>query len=342
MRMRRITWAGRMGTKRAFLSGALLALSIGVGVAGAIHRSEAVESALRAYTEGQYPKAVQILQTASASEPQNSEIYLLLAKSYYEMQDFERASNSAEKAVAIDPKNSFNHEWLGRASGERADRAGWFAAIGLAKKARKEFATAVELDERNFSAMQALIEFDCSAPGIVGGGEDKAAKEIEKIAALDVAEGHYARGNCRRQKKDYATADAEFTKALDSNPTSADLVYDIGDYAMKRDQSDRFIVVAKLGEKLNPRDPRGSFYRAVAAILRGEALPEAEKAIRGYISNAPRRNTHPSPAMGHFWLGRLRERQNDLQQATNEYETALKLEPKNRYANEALKRVKKH
>ena len=31
-----------------------------------------------------------------------------------------------------------------------------------------------------------------------------------------------------------------------------------------------------------------------------------------------------------------------LQQAMAEYETALKLEPKNRYASEALKRVKKH
>jgi TolA-binding protein len=176
----------------------------------------------------------------------------------------------------------------------------------------------------------------------VGGGEDKAAKEIDKIAALDVAEGHYARGNCRRQKKDFATTDAEFTKALESNPTSADLVYDIGDYAMKRDQANRLVAVAEAGEKLNASDPRGAFYRAVAAILRGEQLSDAEKSVREYIAKVPRRTTYPSPAMGHFWLGRSRERQNELQQATIEYETALKLEPKNRYASEALKRVKKH
>jgi len=340
--MRRITWAGRMGINRAFLLGTSFALAAGVMAAGGLNRSEAVEAALRAYMEGEYPKAVQILQAASASETQNSEIYLLLAKSYYEMQDFERASTSGERAVTIDPKNSVNHEWLGRSYGEKADRAGWFAAISLAKKARKEFVTAVELDEHNYSAMQALIEFDCTAPGLVGGGEDKAAREIDKISVLDVAEGHYARGNCRRQKKDYAAADAEFTKALESNPTSADLVYDIGDYAMKRDQADRLLDVSQAGEKLDPTDPRGEFYRAVAAILSGKRLPEAENSIRQYISKVPRRNTYPSPAMGHFWLGRLRERQNELQQAAIEYEAALKLEPKNRYANEALKRVKKH
>ncbi|HLK04712.1 MAG TPA: tetratricopeptide repeat protein [Candidatus Acidoferrum sp.] len=330
-----------MGTKLKFGFGLALFFLACVALVHAMNRSEAVEAALRAYTEGEYPKAVQILQAAAAKEPGNSELYLLLSKSFYEMKNFEKASESAEKAIAIDPQNSINHEWLGRAYGERADRAGWFSAISLAKKARKEFATAVELDERNFSAMQALIEFDCAAPGMVGGGEDKAAKEIEKIAALDVAEGHYARGNCRRQKKNYEEADAEFTKALQSNPKSADLVYDIGDFAMKRDQADRLITVSEIGERLDSRDPRGAFYRAVADILRGEKLGGAEKTIRDYLDKVPRRNTYPSPAMGHYWLGRLFERQKLTPAAITEYETALKLEPKNHYASDALKRAKK-
>src|SRR6202795_5320055 len=104
-----------------------------------------------------------------------------------------------------------------------------FSALSLAKKARKEFEKAVELDEKNFSANQALIEFDCSAPSIAGGGEDKAAPEIAKLAAMDAAEGHYAEGNCRRQKKDFEAADAEFTKGLESHPQSSDVIFDIGD-----------------------------------------------------------------------------------------------------------------
>lgn len=326
--------------KRYLLAGSLVFALIAVA-ASAINTSEAVEAALRAYTAGEYPKAVEILQAASAKEPSNPELFLLLSKSFYEMKEFEKASESAEKAIAIDPRSSQVHEWLGRSYGERADRAGWFSAISLAKKARKEFVAAVELDERNFSAMQALIEFDCSAPGIVGGGEDKAATEIEKLASLDVAEGHYARGNCRRQKKNFDEADAEFTKALQSNPKSVDLVYDIGDYAMKRDQADRLASVVAVGERLSESDPRGPFYRAVMDILRGERLAGAEKAIRDYLERAPKKNTYPSPAMSHYWLGRLRERQNLIPQAQSEYETAVKLEPKNRYASEALKRIKK-
>jgi tetratricopeptide (TPR) repeat protein len=330
-----------MRTRRFIYAVVALLFFAGFSAANGLNSGEAFEAALRAYLQGDYPKAVQILQSASEAEPRNAEIHLLLAKTYYEMEDRDRAITSAERAVAIDPKSSIYHEWLGRTYGEKADHCGWLCAIKLAKKARLEFSTAVELDGRNFSAMQALIEFDCGAPGIVGGGEDKAVKEIEKIASLDTAEGHYARGNCRRQKKDFAVADTEFTKALESHPKSVDLVYDIGDYAMKRDQAERLAVVVEVGQKLDVKDPRGAFYLAVAHILKGEKLTEAESAVREYMNKAPRRNNYPSLAMAHYWLGRLAERKNSADTAIREYETALKLEPKNRYAAEALKRAKK-
>ena len=325
------------------LVGALLAVFFMASVcsAGGMNSHEAIEAALRAYTQGDYPKAVQILQAASQAEPRNGDIHLFLTKNYYEMGEHDRAIASGEAAVSIDSKSSVYHEWLGRAYGDKAEHCGWLCALSYAKKSRREFETAVQLDERNFAAMQALIEYDCSAPGIAGGGDDKAAREIEKISGLDAAQGHYARGNCRRQKKDFTEADAEFTKALQSNLKSVDLVYDIGDYAMKRDQAERLANVVEAGEKLDPNDPRGPFYVAVMRILRSEKLAEAESAIHEYLNKAPRRNNYPWPSMAHYWLGRLAERQNARDAAINEYETGLKLEPKNRYINEALKRVKK-
>jgi len=77
----------------------------------------------------------------------------------------------------------------------------------------------VKLDAKNFSARQALIEFYCRRSGICRRGRGKGAAQIQQLAEMDVAEGHYAAGNCRRQKKDYATADKEFTKALESEPS---------------------------------------------------------------------------------------------------------------------------
>src|SRR4029077_16106813 len=164
---------------------------------------------------------------------------------------------------------------------------------------------AVQLDEKNFSARQALIEYYCSAPGIVGGGEEKAKPEIAKLESLDAAEWHYAAGNCRRQKKDFAAADSEFKLALESRPKSAELIYDIGDYAVRRGQAERLIEVAERGAHAAPDDPRGLFYRAVGLILKNEKPEEAERLMREYVQKAPKRTGYPRYATAHEWLGRM-------------------------------------
>jgi tetratricopeptide (TPR) repeat protein len=310
-----------------------------IATAETVKRDEPLAGAREAYESSDYGNAAQILQAAAAKDPQNGEIQLLLAQTYYELQEHDAAIARAEKAVALEPGNSVYHEWLGRTYGEKAAHASLFSALSLAKKTRKEFEEAVQLDGNNFSARQALIEYDCSAPGIAGGGEDKARLQIAELASLDAAEGHYAAGNCRRQKKDFATADEEFAKALASNPKSADLVYDIGDYAVKRGQPERLLGVAEAGERLEPGEPRGKFYRGVGLILQKEKPAEAENLLREYLKVAPVRMNYPRRGDAHYWLGRLLESQEKTQAAVREYETAVKLDPKDKNAREALKKL---
>jgi tetratricopeptide (TPR) repeat protein len=312
------------------------------GISATVKQGEALEAGRRAYENGDYAKAVLELQAAAVKEPQNGDIQLLLTKSYLELQERDAAITSAEKAVTIDPQSSVFHEWLGRAYGEKADHASMFTAPGLARKTHREFEIAVQLDEKNFAARQALIEFDCAAPGLVGGGEEKAKPEIEKLQSMDAAEWHYALGNCRRQKKDFADADREFKLALESHPQSTELIFDIGDYAVRRGQAERLMEVADLGTKLAAADPRGMFYRAVGWVLKNEKQEEAERSLREYLQKAPKRSGYPRYAVAHEWLGRLYENRGEKGSAVKEYQAALQLDPKNKSARESLKRVEKN
>ena len=295
-----------------------------------------------AFAAGDYGKAIEILNRVGILQPRDATVKYLLARCYFENEQYDRAIPAAEAAVALDGNNSAYHELLGRGFGEKADRSGWMSALSLAKKARAEFETAVRLDPRNFSAMQALIEFDCSAPGIAGGGEDKARPEIQKLSALDAAEGHYAAGNCRRQKKDNEAADVEFRQALALHPKSADLIYDIGDHYMKHRQAERLQLAIAEGERAAPDDLRGPFFRAVALTLQKQNAADAGKLFREYIAKAPKRNNYPSKAMAHYWLGQIQENQNNSASAKSEYAEALNLEPRNRFAREALKRLQRN
>jgi len=320
----------------------LLTVSMGALAALGSGRSDGgVKAAQEAYEAGEYSKAEQLLQTAASAEPQNAEIQLLLTKTHLEIQQWEAAIKSAERGVALEPKSSVYHEWLGRAYGERADHASFMTALGFAKKTRKEFETAVELDGNNFTARQALIEYDCAAPGIAGGGEDKARPEIAQMAALDDAEGAFAKGNCRRQKKDFAVADAEFSKALQSNLKSVERVCDIGDYAVRHEEPAMLLAVANLLAKIAPGDARVKFYRAVAAILQKQNSAESEKLLRDYLQNAPVRSGYPRSDAAHYWLGKWFENSGNTAGARGEYEVAVKEEPKNKLAQEALKKLKK-
>jgi tetratricopeptide (TPR) repeat protein len=299
-----------------------------------------LSAAQRAYEVSDYDKAVQILQDAAEKNPRDAEILLLLTKSHFELRQYDAAASSAEKAIAIAPDNSIYHEWLGRSLGEKASHASWLSALSLAKKAQQEFETSIKFDAHNFSAYQALIEYDCAAPGIAGGGEEKAQPKIAELAAMDAGEGHYAAGNCRRQKKDYPAADAEFDKAL-ATAKAPNLIYDIGDYAAKHGQADRLLAVVDAGQTAAPRDVREKFYRAAAFILKKEKPEEADRLLREYLKTAPVRTSYPHPAAVHEWLGKLAENKNDRSAARREYEASLQLDPKNKPVQEALKRLGK-
>jgi tetratricopeptide (TPR) repeat protein len=298
-----------------------------------------MDAAKAAYEKGDYAKAISILQGEAAKDPQNGEVQLLLAKSYLETKQIDAAVSAAEKAVAIAPKNSVYHQWLGQTYGEKASHASMLSAYSLARKTQKEFETAVQLDERNFDAAQDLVEYDCTAPGMVGGGEDKAQPLIQKLMKMDPAEGHYAAGNCRQAKKDYAAGETEFSKALESHPKSAERIYEIGDYFVEHPNPEKLLVVASEGEAVASGDPRAKYYRAVAWILKGDKLPDSEKLLREYIQEAPLRSTYPKPWEAHYWLGRLHEAEKNPSAARTEYEAALKLNSKYKRAQEALKQL---
>ena len=300
-----------------------------------------LEKAKAAFEKGEYAQAIEILKGTAASEPNNADIFVLLARSYLELNQYDPAVNSAEKAVAINPKNSEYHRWLGEAYGAKADHASMMSAYSLARKTQKEFAAAVELDAHNFDAQQDLIEYDCTAPGMVGGGEEKAQPLIEKLMAMDAAEGHYATGICRAQKKNYEAADAEFAKALESKPKTAKRVYDIGDYYLQSKNAEKLLVVAGAGEELAPHDPRGKFYRGVALTLQNDKPAEAEKLLREYLELAPMNSEYPRPWVAHYWLGRLQENRRNPAGARGEYQAALKLNGKYKPAQEALKQLGK-
>src|SRR5277367_2364619 len=135
--------------------------------------------------EGRVDDAIVSLQHRISGAPKDAESYNLLCRGYFALADWDKGISACEKAVALDPENSQYHLWLGRVYGEKADHSGFLTAAGLAKRVRGEFEIAVRLNPDSAEARTDLAEFYLEAPGIVGGGRDKAEAQAQKIAAID-------------------------------------------------------------------------------------------------------------------------------------------------------------
>ena len=162
------------------------------GPAGAGDVSGMLAAAQRQFNSGSYTNAIGTLQSALAGNSRNAEAQYWLGRSYYELRDYDNAAAAAEKSVALDAKNPVYHQWLGRIYGGKAGRDHSFFT---ARKVKREFEMAVQLNPSNISARRDLEEYCLEAPAIVGGSKDEAKAQVDAIAAIDPIEGQIGRAH---------------------------------------------------------------------------------------------------------------------------------------------------
>jgi len=144
-----------------------------------------------------FKQAASILEKASKKDLDN---LLLLGESYMELKRYGDAVDVFEDATALAPKSSGAQLWLGRAYGRLAE-GNKLLAFGRARKAKTAFEKAVQLDPKNRDALDDLFEYYFEAPGIVGGGLDKAEGVAKQIGALNAAAGERLLARVAQERK---------------------------------------------------------------------------------------------------------------------------------------------
>jgi len=158
---------------------------------------------------GHADEAIANLQQQIDRSP-DAESYILLCRAYFMIEDWDSAINACQHARDLDPQQSAYYLWLGRAYGEKADRAGFISALELAKKLRVAFERAVELDPGNWEARTDLAEFYVEAPGLIGGGKDKAHEQADFLRGLNPTMAHWVLARIAERDNDPATAEREY------------------------------------------------------------------------------------------------------------------------------------
>jgi cytochrome c-type biogenesis protein CcmH/NrfG len=295
------------------------------------------DSAKDMLSAGRIDDAIAELNGRLSTAPADAESSNLLCRAYFELDDWDRAERSCKKAASLDPDNSRFHLWLGRVYGEKADRSNFLSAASLAGKVRGEFERAVELNPKDIEARLDLAEFYLEAPGVVGGGEQKARDQAQDIAAVSPGREHWIYARIAEKKKDTVAAEREYHQYIDLSKGDAEAWLNLALFLRRQKRFDDMEqAIVKLSQAPLPKpdvlvEAAGILYRA------GRRYPFATELLHRYLASGP---VEAAPAFkAHYLLGMLLEKQGDKAGAAQEYRASLSLVRNFGIAQQALNRV---
>jgi Flp pilus assembly protein TadD len=295
----------------------------------------AAESAQDLLAAGRVDDAINVLNSRVAAAPADAVAFNQLCRAYFQYEDWDRAESRCKKAVELDPNNSGFHRWLGRVYGEKANRA--TLPIGLALKTRDEFQRAAQLDPTDTDAGLDVAEYYLEAPGIMGGGHDKAREQAKLIGKLSPAKERWVYARIAEKNKDLTTAEREYRQMIADGKGDAEAWLNLAFfYRNQKRYNDMEQAVVKMSQA--PMPHREVLFEAANSLFRtGRAFSFAIELLRRYLAEGA---VEEAPAFkAHYLLGLLLEKQGDKAGAAAEYRTALALARNFEPARQGLKRV---
>ncbi len=258
---------------------ALGMFSVSIATAGAD------ETAPSLIANGRVDDAIAALHGQISTSPNDPLAHNLLCRAFFSLGQWDSGISECEKAVALAPDNGLFHLWLGRIYGEKADKSNFMTAASLAKKVRNQFEAAVQLSPKSIDAHSDLAEFYLEAPGIVGGGRDKAEQQANTLAGLDPAKAHWVKARIAEKHGDIATSEREYREAINVSHGSASSWLNLGLFYKHRSQFEQ-MEQALLHVRPAPLDRPDALVDAAEILIRAQRnIPEAVQLLRAYLDS---------------------------------------------------------
>ncbi|MGH9674490.1 MAG: tetratricopeptide repeat protein [Bryobacteraceae bacterium] len=197
--------------------------------------------------------------------------------------DYRKSAELFEQAVKLAPNSSEYHLWLGRAYGRRAENSSILTAPRWASRCRQQFEKAVQLDAKNLEAISDLFSYYLEAPGIMGGGVDKAEQLASRIEPLDAAQYHHARARIAAKRKQWETAEREYRAAVDKAPDQPGRMIDLACFLARQGRTKDADAAFARAEALAPGKPALIFARASVYVETGINLETARSLLKRYL-----------------------------------------------------------
>jgi tetratricopeptide (TPR) repeat protein len=285
----------------SFLQGLrVVAISLGaalpVAASTQVARQPLVEinAALQA---GEADKALALIAALPQGGSNIAQAKFLECRVRYALQQWNASASACGRAVELDGQNSNYHLWYGRALGGRASNASFLSAFSLGKQVHEQFETAVRLDPRNAEALSDLGSFDVDAPGIVGGGLDKAEQVAAQLDKLDPPRAHQLRAEIASIRKDYATAEKELKAAIAGSAHPAMQLTVLANFYRRRQQWDQMEAAVHSAQSAAAKDRTAgvALFDGAGVLYEARRDPAlAVKMLQDYLGSSSKTDEAPA------------------------------------------------
>lgn len=295
--------------------------------------------AITHYGRGEFAQAAEMLARQCANNRPCGEARLWLGRSYYKLHRWDEAIRELKTAIQTSPSNSQCHLWLGRAYGGKAAHASFLTALGPAKRVGAEFEAAQRLDPGNLEVRFDLLQFYLDAPGMIGGGRDKAEAQARAIDRLNRRAGQTAQARIFEHDKKWPEALKELTQSTLDFPNDPESHVELADFLFKRNDFARAEESAARALALRSGYPMALWIQAACRIRQNKDLPAAVASLNRLLEG-PLDEQDPNFEHIHYWLGMAFMTQGKKTEARDAFRTALRYDPNHKAARSALSQLK--
>ena len=276
---------------------------------------------------GEADKAIALLTPLPSTGTGAAEAQNLLCRVRITLEQWSQAVTECQQAVNLDEQNSDYHMWLGRVLGQQASHASFLSALGIAKHSLSEMQTAARLNPQNGPALSDLGDYYAQAPGMAGGGTDKAQAVASQLDKVDPARAAQLRGDIAMQQKDYTTAENSYRLATIVAREPADYFTVLANFYRTRQQwsnLDAAIQKCVAAAAKNKNSGVGLFDGAGVLISAKRNPSLAAQMLENYLSNSSLSEQAPA-FIAHIRLSRLKQQLGDAAGAKSELDIAAQM-----------------
>lgn len=264
------------------------------------------DDGVKQYDNRLYSAAKTSFENAIAKQQNAAEAQKYLGRTLMKLDADEEAVEALETAVEMAPNDAEAHYFFAAASCRYAAQASVFSKLGLAGDCRDHAQKAFQLKPDYWDARKLALTFFLQAPGIAGGGVEKAKALQAETATLDGAYGDAFASQLAAFEQQWDEAIKHQQAAAQAKPEVADFAIDLGHLFSRQKRYAEAAAQYEAVSKSFPTEAR-AYFNFANMVVEGKLearFNDAENALQRFFT-AENKKGAPSDGWGYLVLNEL-------------------------------------